>query len=487
MESIETRTFFPTRREIAGRIFRQRTVFLLTFAAVMLGFLLTGQFKPKYRAEMKVLVRKQRVDPVVTTGQDSTPQLQGVEVHEEELNSEAEILKGQDLLRQVVPQAGLVPAGTTDPVTIERAVRTMQRHLDVSVVAKTDLISIRYESHNAEQARRVLATLAALYLKTQRTVHGPDFQVSFFDEQVRAHGRMLQAAEGKLLDFTRRTGIVSAGLERELTVRQLEELKQQRLENAAEIAEVQGSAGQLRAQLAAAPARLSTDEKKADNPQLLNQMNTTLLNLQLKRTDLLNKYDAHYRLVEDVDAEIATTERMIQTQLQTPTREDTSGTNPTHLALESAFATSQAQLTGLRAKAHALASSSAAVQKTAENLVAGNTEQEALLRDVKTEKDEYQLYVDKLEQARMTHSLDEGGILNVGVVQDPTVPPLPENALLSVLAASLFAATLLGFAAAFLADVLDPTVRNAADLSEGFGLPTLAEFGPMHSFEGGQL
>lgn len=483
MDLSETKQLLPTRREIASRIFRQRTVFAATFLLILAAFIATGQFRPKYRAEMKVIVRKQRVDPIVTTGQDSTPQLQTINVREEDLNSEAEILKGADLARHVVLEAGLVPAGS-DSATIEKAMRKLQHHLDVAVLSKTNLISIKYESQNADQSRHVLAALASLYLQRQRNVQGPDFQVSFFDGQVHEHGIALQTAEAKLLEFTRRTGVVSANLQRELAVRQMGDLSLAKVQNEAEKAQAMGRAEQLALQMRFTPTRLDTDKKSSDNPQLLNQLNTTLLSLQLKRTDLLNKYDAHYRLVRDVDREIAVTTSTIAAQLATPVHEDSSSVNPGRITLETELVDARAQLSGLQAKSSALARSAASMERTAQDLTEKDTEQEALLRNVKTEKDVYQLYVDKLEQARMTHSLDEGGILNVAVAEQPSVPALPQNSSVAVLAACLFVSTLLSVGAAFLADIFDPTIRNVSELSDIAGLPTLAEFGPMSAFEG---
>ncbi len=100
-----------------------------------------------------------------------------------------------------------------------------------------------------------------------------------------------------------------------------------------------------------------------------------------------------------------------------------------------------------------------------------------MLQNVKAEKDQYQLYLDKLEQARMTHALNEGGILNVIVAQQPVTPALPVNSPLGVLTAMLFTGGLLSFGAAFLSDIFDPTVRNATELGEVLSAPLLAEFG----------
>ena len=66
-----------------------------------------------------------------------------------------------------------MPDGGRDPVSTAKAVRKLEKSLDVSAVPKTDLILASYDSPNPEQSRRVLATLASLYLSKQRNVRGP--------------------------------------------------------------------------------------------------------------------------------------------------------------------------------------------------------------------------------------------------------------------------------------------------------------------------
>ena len=486
MQLVEYKPLVPTRRDLAARIFRQRTIFLLCLLLVIAGFVITGQFQPQYRAEMKILLRKQRVDPVVTTGEKSTPELQNTSVSEQDLNSQVEILKGDDLLRDVVLKVDLMPDGNSSPIAIAKAVRKLKHSLDVSAITKTDLISASYESPNPEQTRRVLTALAALYLSKQGNVHSQNFQVSFFEQQVREHDDALQAAEARLLAFTQRTGIASADLERDLTIRQVKQMTQEKIETEAEIAGLHGRTEQLAAQVARQPDRIPTASKSADNPQLLNQLKGTLLNLQLRRTQLLNKYDSSYRVVQDVEREIATTQAMLNAQATAPVRETSFDTNPTRLTLGTEFAQAKALLTGLRAKASQLSVSIASLEVSAQELTEKQAEQDMILRDVKTEKDQYQLYVDKLQQARMTHSLDKGGILNVAVAEEPQVPALPVHSVGGMLAASIFAGGLLSFGAAFIFDVFDPTVRNGDEIGEVLNVPILAQFGRKIYLERGQ-
>jgi capsular polysaccharide biosynthesis protein len=56
-----------------------------------------------------------------------------------------------------------------------------------------------------------------------------------------------------------------------------------------------------------------------------------------------------------------------------------------------------------------------------------------------------------------------------------------------VLTAALITGGLLSFGAAFLSDIFDPTVRNAAELGEALHVPILAEFGPKIYLERGEL
>src|SRR2546426_12392014 len=57
-----------TLRDLVGMAFRRRRVIILAFAGLMAGFILAILILPStYEAEMKILVQRDRVDPVVST------------------------------------------------------------------------------------------------------------------------------------------------------------------------------------------------------------------------------------------------------------------------------------------------------------------------------------------------------------------------------------------------------------------------------------
>lgn len=259
-------SLLPTARDMAARIFRQRYVASIVILLVVLFFLLSGQFRPKYMAEMKVLVRKQRVDPVVTTGNNSMPQLLQLNVSEEEINSEMSLLKGEGLLKQVALQSGLVEGSTSDPVNIAKVLRKLSKNLEVSVIPKTNLISAKYEGRTPEKAQTVLKNLGSLFLLQARETPGRAYEVKFFENQVKQHREALREAEARLNEFTQRTGVVSGDLERELSVRNLSEVRQQQKQTATALSEVHAREKDLVYEMVGQPERIPTENISRDNP-----------------------------------------------------------------------------------------------------------------------------------------------------------------------------------------------------------------------------
>ncbi|MGH9760130.1 MAG: Wzz/FepE/Etk N-terminal domain-containing protein, partial [Blastocatellia bacterium] len=98
-----------TPRDIASPIFRQRRLALIVFIGIFLGAVLAAFLAPpEYEAEMKILVNRGRVDPVVTPNPDApVSALPLASVREEDLNSEVELIKSRDLLEKVVLACGL--------------------------------------------------------------------------------------------------------------------------------------------------------------------------------------------------------------------------------------------------------------------------------------------------------------------------------------------------------------------------------------------
>ena len=92
----------------------------------------------------------------------------------------------------------------------------------------------------------------------------------------------------------------------------------------------------------------------------------------------------------------------------------------------------------------------------------------------KAAQENYLLYVKKREEARMGDALDEGGIVDVAIAEQPVVPALPVWPAGVVVLVGFAAALTSGTGAAFAADYLDPALRTPEDVVACLKIPVLA-------------
>src|ERR1700693_4533641 len=256
----------PTMRELATVLFRQRKLFVGVSGLVFVLAVVYAFSGTMYRAQVRVLVRRGRADPPVTAQPNAPPDFSRVEVNEEELNSEVELLKDDDVLRRVVRVNDLAAhdwlrwlrLNQTEEARVERAKKKLARRLDVEPIKKTNLIAVSYDASDPQIAARVLQSLAGVYLEKHMEVHRPGGQLHFFDRQTGESRRQLEDAKRKLVDFTQTRGVVMAAQQRDLSLQRLGELEVSYQENQAKMSETEHRVEELYAQLVKLPERTTT-------------------------------------------------------------------------------------------------------------------------------------------------------------------------------------------------------------------------------------
>jgi len=472
----------PTMRDLLAVIFRQRKGALVAFTVTLIAITAYGFLAPTYQSEMRVILRRSRIDPAVAPT-PSQGEFERTGVTEEEVNSEAELLQGDEILRSVVQKAGLISegsswfwnlAGDDDERRLARAARRVNRRLTVEPLRKAALIRVSYDSSNPEQAARVLRSLASSYLERHHQVHRPSGEVTFFDEQVLQARRNLEAAQLQLMDFMRDRGVASASQERDIALQKLNDADAENRQTQVMLAENVERIRALQLKLAALPERTMTQIRNSDNPQLMERIKGRLLELELKRTELLTQYEPTYRLVQEVDQEIAQAKAAVVAEEQAPIRDQTSDLEAKHEWANLELL--KAQVEGKALVAHDAAESAVVAHYRDQAHELGNSaiEQERLLHDVKTAEDRYLLYVNKREEARIGDALDQQGILNVAIAEQPSVPALPKLSALSFMLIGLVAAASVSLGQAFVTDYLTPSFRTPDEVVALLGMPVLA-------------
>jgi uncharacterized protein involved in exopolysaccharide biosynthesis len=470
---------WPSLRDLVAVLFRQWRPMLTVFVLVVVAVLASGLWIPKYEAKMKILVRRHRSDTMVTSSANAPTEFTGDQVSEEDLNSEVELLNSEDLLRRVVTSTGLVTRTSSssehsNEVAITTAVRKLSKALEVKPLRKTNVISVNYHDRDPEMAARVLKSLAAAYMEKHLEVNRSSGEVEFFTQQTNQYLQRLNEAQKKLTDFTKSTGVVSADLERDSAIRQANDFEATAREAQTKVLETEQRIAVLKSQMQTMQPRMVTVVHTADNGLLLQQTKSTLLSLELKRTELLTKYEPTYRFVQEVDQQITEAKAAVAAAETHRVSDESSDQDPNYLWVRSELTKAQTDLSGFKERAAQAASNTTKYRETAQRIGQDGVTQQDLQRDAKAQEENYTLYAHKREEARISDALDRRGILNVAVAEAPVVPALPTGSPINIAFVTLLFAGTLGVSAAFAWDFMDPSFRTPQEVTNYLGTPVLA-------------
>ena len=137
----------------------------------------------------------------------------------------------------------------------------------------------------------------------------------------------------------------------------------------------------------------------------------------LARTE---RYDLNYGFAFPGD-----TKASIAIEEAKPLKEQTTDRNPTYAWINEELAKAKSDYSALQARAVATQAIVGVYQAKAHQLEESGLVQQDLLREAKANEDNYLLYLHKREEARIEEALDRTRILNVAIVQQPSVPVAP--------------------------------------------------------------
>jgi uncharacterized protein involved in exopolysaccharide biosynthesis len=477
------RSYSFTARDVVAIGFRHQRVMVLCFIGVALGVMLSSVFLPvKYRAETKFLVKRERVDPVVSPEQNA-PMMFKDTVDEEEINSEVELMQSQDVLQQIVTSCGLdkkkllsgiMHPGDTQQNRTDRAILQLRSDLQIEVIKKTDVISIAYESHKPQLAQQVLATFDKAYLEKHLEVHHPPGQVEFFQQEADKYKKDMMDSEAKLAKFSGEQNGVAPNTMRDMLLQKLADFNSSLDTTRASISEAKLRIADLEAQSHSTPSRLTTQVKKGQNAQVLETLKSTLVTLENKRTELLTKYQPTYPLVVEVDKELSDTKAALAKEESSPVTEETTDLSTTYTWVYSELAKAKADLAGLEARETALQGVVSEYKGKVHDLDEQGIVQGDLTRTAKADEANYMLYMKKMEEARIADALDKTRILNVSVAQDPVIPSLPTRSPWLFALVAVLLASAVSLAVVFALDYADQSFRTPSEVMAELRIPVLA-------------
>ncbi len=429
-------------RNAASVWFRHKLLIAVTFLTIAVGTAVVTFMTPnEYESRMKILVKNVRsevpITPQQTTGAYGPP---NAEVSEAEINSEIELLTSQDLLNQVVTACGLTRPGQSlsqrlslketprnEAGLIEQASSRLAKELVITPVKKASIIEITYTSTSPQTAAAVLRKLGELYLEKRVKLHRPAGTYEFFKSQADQYEQQLRDAENQLSAFQQRMNVVSLSQQKDITVLKMTEAKSKLMESEAFLQEVNQRINRLEQQMRTLQPRIVTQTRALPNQYSAERLNTLLVELQNRRTQLLSKFRADDRLVREVDKEINTTRAALEKAARETATEQSTDLNPLRQTLDAELARARVDQSGMQARQSSLIGQVRDYQAQLSRLEESTAEFQDLTRRVKEAENNYQLYEKKREESRIADELDQNKITNVSLAETPLQPQLPSK------------------------------------------------------------
>jgi uncharacterized protein involved in exopolysaccharide biosynthesis len=481
-----------TLRDILSPLFRHRRLMIITFSILTLASIGVALLVSNtYAAHMAVLVNRERIDPVVST--ETSPQIQipTAAVTEEEVNSEAQLLSSRDVLEKVVLENGLEQkekesrlanlfGKRSDSEYVSLAVKHLGKKLKISTPIKTNLIDVSYKSSDPRTAYGVLHSLANFYVDKHVSVHRPTGSYEFFSKEADKYRNALADSEARLESFGKEQGVAAPDVQRTnmalVVANTIGTLTQAEQAVAADQERIRSD----RDAMEKTPQRSVTQKVTNASDRLLQDLEHDLFAAQIKRTQLLAKFDPSYPLVREADQEIANTQAAIAAAQTTQYVNQTTDVDPTFALLQADVAKTQADLAAQRASVVSLKEGIDKMQVQMVGLDEKALKQADLIREAKANEENYLLYVSKREQERASDALDRNRIANVAIAIPPVLPALPSAALSTVLLIGLLVSFIGSTSAAYAMDFLDSSFRTPRDVVDILGIPIVVGI-PKHN------
>jgi len=466
-------------RDATEALFRHQKIFagasLFILALTTAVTLLTPR---QYVSEMKFLVQNSRGN-VVVTPERTNPVNVVSEVTEAQVNSELEILRSHDVLDPVAdPGWEKLPANQRGARAIrkhEALVSAFDKSLEIEPVRKTNVIDVSIRAKDPEEARNSLQRLSDGYLEQHRRMERPAGASSFFAAEAERYRSDWDDASRNLVDF-QRTHRLSSLQQREAdTEAKITGKQNDLLSSEAALGELNARLAESTRRMDAMAARQTTQDRAQPNLESMQQLNTMVTELENRRTALLTNYKSDDRLVQELDRQIAFTKAQLTEAAIAKSHEVTTDIDPVWQQLRAGHAEAHLGRRAASARRAAVAGQLARLTKNLGRLQELDVQFNNLEEQVKVRKQNYELYAEKRDQSQIADAMDQQGLTNVVIAQQPTRsyrPARPKRLINAMLGA--VTAFFVGICSVYVAEAGRNTVATPRELDAASQYPVLA-------------
>jgi polysaccharide chain length determinant protein (PEP-CTERM system associated) len=466
--------FYYTFRDVLTVLFKHKqTILLVFFVTAITASAAAFLLPPTYEATSTLLIkigREHIYRPEVGT---TNPTF--VVDREATINSEVAIATSRDLVLrtlEVLTVATVYPE-LEGAASLDEALERVHKKLSVKQEKNSNVIEIAFQHRNPELTARFVNTLVDL-LKEKHLRMFSDPNASFLEKQVTSYKEKLDESNSALEKYKRGNGLSSLAEERRLLLEHLKEMD-------AALKSVQRDSHAQKRRL------VSLETQKRDIPEfvslssisedhhLLDNAKSSLLELQRKEQELLTKYKDRSRFVIEIRKQIELIENFIREQEMQLKDRVTRGKNPVYQQIEMEVYQAAANLQGFLSKEDEIKGQLRELQNKLSRLDGHERALAALELEVSTDRNNYEMYARKAEEAGISEEMDRLKIANISVIQPAFVPlkPMKPNKPLTI-ASGIAVGLVAGIALSVLLEYMEGGYTRPEQLERDLEVPILA-------------
>lgn len=481
-------------RNILSIVFKRKNQIVIFFSVTVFTVLIaTFLIKPLYETSSQILVTLGRGGLLFTNAGDQAPQVYLDQ--ENVINSEIEILKSASTAEKVIEEMGggaiIFPAiadsglfsgngkekqnsKEDSQVQLKAALLKFQEALSIQAMKKSSIINVSFRHPDARLCAEIVNKLTSTYVDHHSAIRKTKKSYEFFKNQTDLLYNKMTASGKELESFKKKHQISNFEEQKNIFLRQQADLQSVLNQTMSFEVEVSNRSAELRKKMESLPQNIPQAKQDDYNQLLISNLQSRLVELELQEKNLSNKYTDDNRSLSNVRDEIRIVRNKLSEQENKTYLRSTSGVNPVHQGLQQGLIRDEAEKKALSGKREMLVKQIASFEEKLSNLNRIELEYGQLKQQAESDRRNYDLYLAKLEESRISDAMDNEKISNVSVIEQASIPlkPVSPKPVLNI-ALSIVFGFFGGLTLAFFSEYFNDRVENPEDIERFLNLPVL--------------
>ncbi len=456
-----------TARDILAIFFLKKRIFLLTFFSVVVAALLVSfLFPPIYKTSGKFLVKPQIQTPVLFDADAARTVSMENRVDVQVINTIVQLIKMPVVAGRVVDRLGLAESDT--PKARKKAVDALLGSIDAKPLSLANIIDITIKNHDPREAVRLLNAYMDEFINYHISINQSlKGRLAFFEQQEKLYQRRYKLLNRKLAEASRMLHIIDPQLQTDKDLHVLRELELRLSERLAKLKALQTHLKLLKhaKRQLERTGRMSgvSTELLTEFPALV-EMQKSIAQMVINIQRAKNDFRPNSKPVQDAIRQYRNMVNQIHIQIGAIIEAATNMVAARQQAVDEL----RKRIDQARKRATRLRTNTIALQR--------------LELEVKLAKENYKLYADKREKARINLEKNKARFANIKIAERPLLPTSPwfpqkKKLLLLAIAVGLILAT----GMAISAYAMDPRVWTPHDLTSRTDLRFLGSLSHLSS------